>query len=126
MKLSGVLLQSHGAWLELDVVLPRLHVLRLKRSGVLLRLHAARLGFDDLAVATPAERAKAEQRGRLFRHFQYYERGCSRKAPHSAAISNCDFCKASKCALIHKRSFYWLPVSCNYPSAVLYRLSESL
>ena len=49
-KLSRVLLWSHGVRLELDIVLPWLRELCLKRSRVLLRLHMARLGLDRVLL----------------------------------------------------------------------------
>ena len=67
------------------------------------------------------ERAKAERCGRLFRHLHYYERCCSRKSSRSVV-----FARLPEAPPFTSVLFYWLPVRCNYPSAVLYRLPEAL
>ena len=75
LKLSGVLLWSHGVRLELDVVSVTATCTRFEAKQSLLRLHSARLGFAGvllwphaLAGFSAAERAKAERRRQLFRH----------------------------------------------------------
>ena len=40
-----------------------------------------------------AERAKAEPRRRLFRHLQYYEHGCSRKASLALQLATAVFAR---------------------------------
>ena len=40
-----------------------------------------------------AERTKAEPRGRLFRHLQYYEHGCSHKASLALQLATTVFAR---------------------------------
>ena len=113
MKLSRVLLWSHRVQLELDVVLPRLCELCLKRSGGFTRhgwgLTEFFYGLTLSQVEAPQNALRPSGTG-----------GCL------GMYSTTGMVVVVRLPVAQLFTSIFFPVRCNYPSAVLYRLPETL